>query len=97
RGRIDSLDGLLEQEKEGAKELGEKVVFLNSQINAQRAADGIAPLTGRAAPWFTSKVLEKKALSYDCETHQIRWQITVNQNNEELTGVAVEDPLPDYL
>ncbi|MCQ4949717.1 hypothetical protein [Bittarella massiliensis (ex Durand et al. 2017)] len=36
RERIDSLDGLLEQEKEGAKELGEKVVFLNSQINAQR-------------------------------------------------------------
>lgn len=61
------------------------------------SADGIAPLTGRADPWFTSKVLEKKALSYDCETHQIRWQITVNQNKEELTGVAVEDPLPDYL
>ena len=36
RERIDSLDGLLGKEKEGAKELGEKVVFLNSQINAQR-------------------------------------------------------------
>ncbi|SDB35215.1 SpaA isopeptide-forming pilin-related protein [Eubacterium oxidoreducens] len=38
--------------------------------------------------------IDKSFVSYDTSTHQMKWKITVNKSQQDLTGVVVTDTLP---
>ena len=43
--------------------------------------------------WYTSKVLDKTSVSYDYDTNEIVWKVTVNENRMEMTNVSLVDTI----
>ncbi|MEG1901814.1 MAG: SpaA isopeptide-forming pilin-related protein, partial [Clostridium sp.] len=43
-----------------------------------------------------SQVLAKKGMGYDYDTHELTWEVTINQNQMAMSGVTVTDQLSQY-
>lgn len=67
-------------------------VAVNSFEDAEKKVKN-AEVTASATGTYKSTVLTKTAGSYDYESHKIRYELTINSNNTELTKVVVNDPL----
>ena len=59
-----------------------------SKVSVERSAS--------ATQLVTSQVLSKSFDSYDRDAKEITWSITINQNKMPMTGVVLEDKIPEY-
>lgn len=63
--------------------------------NAYLEADGLGGTSlYDKTVYGTSTMLKKEFGSYNAQTHEITWKLTVNQNQMALTNAAIEDTLP---
>lgn len=61
------------------------------------SSDGNDHVEDSVTQTYASKVLEKSASTYNYDTHEITYTITVNKNNMMMGNVVVKDKLDDRL
>ncbi|WP_312700492.1 SpaA isopeptide-forming pilin-related protein [Sedimentibacter sp.] len=77
-------------------------LFTNGNVNFTNSAtvSGSAIVikdVEKATQTFKSQVIDKKDVSYNYETGEVKWEIVINRNNLSLPNAVLTDELPEGL